>query len=139
MMSICASSGCALALGLDSGNDVADGATADAGDDESTRSDAATTAESSSDDAAHPADATSDGDADSASDCPLGFGDCNGNPNDGCETRLDGPGHCGSCTTVCPPMNLCVLEACCGDQNAPCTKASDCCSNQCTDDKCDKP
>ena len=35
------------------------------------------------------------------SSCAPGWGDCNANPADGCETDLTQPGHCGSCTTAC--------------------------------------
>lgn len=35
-------------------------------------------------------------------ECADGFGDCNGNPLDGCETRLDtNPLHCGACGNSC--------------------------------------
>ncbi len=34
--------------------------------------------------------------------CAPGWADCDGNPEDGCETDITQPGHCGSCTTVCP-------------------------------------
>ena len=33
--------------------------------------------------------------------CPAGFADCDGNPETGCETRLDRRETCGSCSTVC--------------------------------------
>ncbi|MFO0627329.1 MAG: hypothetical protein U0325_17090 [Polyangiales bacterium] len=37
--------------------------------------------------------------------CASGFGDCDGDPNNGCETRLDGRDHCGACGRRCasPP------------------------------------
>jgi hypothetical protein len=34
--------------------------------------------------------------------CAAGWADCDGNPDDGCETDMTQPGHCGSCTTACP-------------------------------------
>ncbi len=34
--------------------------------------------------------------------CNPGFGDCNGNPNDGCETSLNSTSNCGGCGLVCP-------------------------------------
>lgn len=39
--------------------------------------------------------------------CDSGFGNCNGEPSDGCETDLSGDlGECGSCDNVCPtPAN----------------------------------
>jgi hypothetical protein len=33
--------------------------------------------------------------------CEAGWGDCDGNPASGCETRLDTPEHCGSCPHHC--------------------------------------
>jgi hypothetical protein len=35
-------------------------------------------------------------------DCVAGFGDCDDNPNNGCETRLDTIANCGQCGNVCP-------------------------------------
>jgi hypothetical protein len=34
--------------------------------------------------------------------CTPGWADCDGNADDGCEQDITQPGHCGSCTTVCP-------------------------------------
>ncbi len=34
--------------------------------------------------------------------CAPGWADCDGNPDDGCETDITQPGNCGSCATVCP-------------------------------------
>lgn len=39
---------------------------------------------------------------DDAGTCPAGFGDCNMNPADGCETDLSTVTACGSCATPCP-------------------------------------
>jgi hypothetical protein len=33
--------------------------------------------------------------------CDAGWGDCNGNPNDGCGSALDTTSHCGACGTAC--------------------------------------
>src|SRR6185503_18182521 len=49
--------------------------------------------------------------------CTPGFGDCNGNATDGCETDLySDPKNCGGCTNVCAtPRNaasLCSAGAC---------------------------
>ena len=53
------------------------------------------------------------------SSCLRGWGDCDGDVANGCETRLDVPGSCGSCflacvtgahsTTVCTPAMVCDL------------------------------
>jgi hypothetical protein len=37
-----------------------------------------------------------------AAACVSGWADCNGDPNDGCETNLSQTTHCGGCTTICP-------------------------------------
>ncbi|MBV9948210.1 MAG: hypothetical protein JOZ69_15265, partial [Myxococcales bacterium] len=36
-----------------------------------------------------------------ASSCAAGWADCNGAAQDGCETNITQPAHCGSCTTSC--------------------------------------
>ena len=36
-----------------------------------------------------------------ATACATGWADCNGKPDDGCETDITKPGTCGSCTNVC--------------------------------------
>jgi hypothetical protein len=36
-----------------------------------------------------------------APQCATGFGDCDGQPTNGCETALDTPEHCGMCGRVC--------------------------------------
>ena len=35
------------------------------------------------------------------SSCAAGYGDCNGDPTDGCETALNEAAHCGTCATTC--------------------------------------
>ena len=37
--------------------------------------------------------------------CAAGFGDCDSNPANGCETNLNSPTHCGGCNTVCSSTN----------------------------------
>lgn len=38
--------------------------------------------------------------------CDAGFGDCDGDPDNGCETNLgNDPNHCGTCGTVCSNAN----------------------------------
>jgi hypothetical protein len=52
--------------------------------------------------------------------CDPGYGDCDGNVTNGCETSLDSPMHCGTCTTVCALSNAtsvctggaCAVDAC---------------------------
>jgi len=44
--------------------------------------------------------------------CEVGWGDCNGNPNDGCEQQLNTNTHCGTCTTVCSTLPHTTGGAC---------------------------
>ncbi len=39
--------------------------------------------------------------------CATQFGDCDGDPTNGCEAELDSEDHCGSCTTVCLSSQAC--------------------------------
>ncbi len=64
-------------------------------------------------------------DAGSAAPCPAGFGDCDGNGSNGCETDLSRDrNHCGSCDSACKsPDCTCqdgLLVATCGDERADC-------------------
>src|SRR5205085_8292458 len=41
--------------------------------------------------------------------CTSGHDHCTTNPDDGCETDLSGPAHCGGCGMVCPSSSpLCI-------------------------------
>ncbi len=45
--------------------------------------------------------------------CNAGFADCNGAPNDGCETNVNtSASHCGRCGMVCPGGQMCIAGAC---------------------------
>lgn len=45
--------------------------------------------------------------------CEAGYGNCNGDATDGCETYLrNDPRHCGSCDVVCAVGQACVEGAC---------------------------
>ena len=56
--------------------------------------------------------------------CAAGFGDCNKNAGDGCETSIMGsdPAHCGSCTKACLVAQSCDAGAC-GDDTVTCSSA----------------
>jgi hypothetical protein len=44
--------------------------------------------------------------------CDKAFGDCDGNFENGCETSLDDPRHCGACDTACQRGFVCSAGAC---------------------------
>lgn len=48
---------------------------------------------------------------DSGCECATGRGDCDGEPDNGCETDLSDPEHCGACDNVCE-NGACVDLAC---------------------------
>ncbi|HXI55039.1 MAG TPA: esterase-like activity of phytase family protein, partial [Polyangia bacterium] len=78
--------------------------------------------------------------------CASGFADCNGQPGDGCEQRLNTPTSCGGCGISCDDSNPCTADACsadgvcthtsvedglaCDDGNA-CTRADSCRDGAC--------
>lgn len=43
--------------------------------------------------------------------CPTNFADCDGNPVNGCETRLDQRESCGACARWCGPGGACARYA----------------------------
>ncbi len=125
--------GCAEVLGLDNGRDIADNAGPEIeGEDGSTAADSANGRDADGDGAIAYDGGYIDAEADSSSlICAAGTEDCNENPKDGCETNLNDPTHCGSCTNKCPPMSACMAEVCCLTAHALCTTNSDCCSGIC--------
>jgi hypothetical protein len=83
--------------------------------------------------------------------CAAGFGDCDGNPDNGCETSLTSLDNCGACGAVCNlpgASESCVSGSClvtsCASGFADCTAAAGCetalgtntncasCENTCT-------
>lgn len=44
--------------------------------------------------------------------CPAGTADCNNDPQDGCEVRLDDPNHCGACGVRCAGGGPHTVPAC---------------------------
>jgi hypothetical protein len=45
-----------------------------------------------------------------ASGCQAKFGDCDGNPSNGCETPLTDANNCGGCSLACTVGKTCVLQ-----------------------------
>jgi plastocyanin len=61
--------------------------------------------------------------------CVSGFGDCDGNSANGCETNLsNNTSHCGSCTNVCPTGNTCSNGLC---FNGGCISPNTACNGTC--------
>ncbi len=60
--------------------------------------------------------------------CRDGYGDCDGRADNGCETKLVDPAHCGSCGTSCQPGDLCSEGAGCV---AACTPPETQCGDSC--------
>jgi hypothetical protein len=63
--------------------------------------------------------------------CAAGWADCNGKPDDGCETDVTTPDACGSCTNVCPASDpTCAGGSCVS--GCP-TQTPTLCSGTCVD------
>lgn len=52
--------------------------------------------------------------------CAVGFGDCDGDPDNGCETDLDDPDNCGTCGNVCANGECDDLACACDTGFAEC-------------------
>jgi hypothetical protein len=63
--------------------------------------------------------------------CDAGFGDCDGDPSNGCEAALSSPENCGACNTVCPAGGSCQNGACGCTADADCRTGTSCCSGRC--------
>lgn len=60
--------------------------------------------------------------------CDVGRGDCNGRPDDGCETDVTSDhGHCGVCETACTADTVCNKAAC----SASCDQGTTNCNGSC--------
>lgn len=64
--------------------------------------------------------------------CDAGFGDCNGDPSDGCETTLGSGAHCSACADTCVSTQTCQDRVCTCPGAAP-----DLCGGQCTNVQAD--
>jgi hypothetical protein len=64
--------------------------------------------------------------------CDTGFGDCDGRPENGCETALSSRDHCGSCPTACAAGSSCDNGRCGCGADAECGTGEACCEGQCT-------
>jgi hypothetical protein len=99
--------GCATLAGIEEGSPLP----VDSGVPESSASQDATAWPDSGD----AGDATSTQDATDAMSCPSGFGDCDGNAQNGCETALGTYNHCADCNDRCKPpsgVGVCSKGTC---------------------------
>lgn len=62
--------------------------------------------------------------------CAPGWSDCDGKPDNGCETDITTSSHCGSCSTSCPSGNVCQASGCTPSCSAPTPTL---CGGTCTD------
>ncbi len=62
--------------------------------------------------------------------CSSGWGDCDGNTQNGCETDLTTTSNCGSCGNTCVSSESCISGSC----QSSCTP--DCSGKECGDDGC---
>ena len=58
--------------------------------------------------------------------CNSGFGDCNANVGDGCETALSSMGNCGGCGVSCGANGVCVSGRCTLQRSCPMTPERGC-------------
>jgi hypothetical protein len=66
--------------------------------------------------------------------CAPGFGDCDGDPANGCETPLGSDAHCADCGDTCAPSEDCLNGVCtqiCKVAGATCHSSGECCSQVC--------
>ena len=64
--------------------------------------------------------------------CDDGFGDCDGNAQNGCETALSSAAHCGACGNVCQAGSACQNGSCGCAGAADCPTGQTCCNGHCT-------
>lgn len=66
--------------------------------------------------------------------CDTGFGDCDGNAENGCETALTSSDHCGSCGTSCGAGVACRNGQCGCTRDDQCGGGTKhCCNSECVD------
>lgn len=65
--------------------------------------------------------------------CDEGYGDCDGDAANGCETSLDSSAHCGACGAACEGGASCHDGVCDCAYDAQCDDGLHCCDGQCVD------
>jgi hypothetical protein len=70
--------------------------------------------------------------------CAAGYGDCNGNPADGCETSTaTDPNNCGACGAKCVGWNMDVVGCTAGGCSGTCSAGFADCNGDLIDDGCE--
>ncbi|HET8940164.1 MAG TPA: hypothetical protein VFN67_42275 [Polyangiales bacterium] len=73
------------------------------------------------------------------STCNAGFGNCDANASNGCETNLQtNAAHCSACGAACPANFVCQAGRCVCDSNSDCASGQNCCNGACVDVRGDK-
>ena len=70
--------------------------------------------------------------------CNAGFGNCDGNAGNGCETNLlTDATNCGQCGHVCASGESCVSGSCTCGSHGDCPSGQSCCNGACVDEQSD--
>jgi hypothetical protein len=73
------------------------------------------------------------------STCNAGFGNCDANAANGCETNLtNNTSHCNACGAACPANFACQAGRCVCDANSDCASGQNCCGGSCIDIRSDR-
>jgi len=68
------------------------------------------------------------------SSCNGGFGNCDANASNGCETNLQtNAQHCNACGAACAAGFVCQAGRCVCDSNSDCASGQSCCNGACVD------
>jgi hypothetical protein len=71
--------------------------------------------------------------------CNAGFGNCDGQADNGCETSLSTSNqNCGSCNFACPSNRTCSGGRCICTSNSNCSSSQTCCNGSCVDMRSDE-
>jgi hypothetical protein len=66
-----------------------------------------------------------------AGKCETGYGDCDGDARNGCETSLGNSANCGACGRTCAAGVQCQNGSCGCSQDSDCSAGQSCCDGKC--------